>query len=314
MEYRLLGSTDLSISRIGFGCWAIGGHGYGRVDDQESRNAVQKALDVGVNFFDTADVYGFGHSEEVLGSALGSERQAVVIATKVGVAWDENGRTYRDCSPKRIETALDASLRRLGIDCVPLYQIHWHDGKTPIADIMETLLRCRDKGKIRHIGCSNLPIDMVLDAHERGGLASLQMPYNLLHRSADDEIRRCSAELRMGVLTYGVLARGLLSGKYTTEVTFGVGDTRSSDPNFSGDAILKCQPLVQELHRIGDAYGKTPSQVAVRWVMDHPAVTTAIVGMKYVEQVRENIASSGWHLSSSDWEHLSEVGAKIGPP
>ena len=147
----------MTVSRLAFGCWAMGGHGYGTVDDAESIAAVKKALELGINFFDTADVYGFGHSERILSEALDSRRHDVVIATKFGVSWDDSGKTRKDCSPKRLVEALEGSLRRLRVECIPLYQIHWHDGITPVPDLMETLLRCREAGKIRYIGCSNFP-------------------------------------------------------------------------------------------------------------------------------------------------------------
>ncbi len=312
MEYDKLGLTDLHISRIGFGCWAIGGHGYGKVDDRESVRAVQKALEIGINFFDTADVYGFGHSEEILGRALGTSARDVVIATKFGVAWDGDGRTYKDCSPRRIVEALDASLKRLAIDCIPLYQIHWHDGKTPMTDIMETLQRCREKGKIRYIGCSNLSAPLILEAKTTARLESLQMPYNLLQRGAEQDIQRCFNEMNMGILAYGVLARGLLSGKYNMGSRFSEDDTRSSDPNFSAAAITRSWPLVQELDTIGSRYGKTPSQVAVRWVLDSPSITTAIVGMKTAQQVAEDTESAGWRLRSEDWNRLTDFSARLG--
>src|SRR5947207_3407434 len=155
MEYRKLAFTDLEVSRVGFGGWAISGHGWGPVDDRESAAAVQRALDLGINLFDTADVYGFGHSEEVLASALGDERRHAVIATKFGVTWDARGRVSRDVSPPRVVAALEASLRRLRLDCIPLYQVHWPDGATPVAATMEALRRCQEAGKVRWIGCCN---------------------------------------------------------------------------------------------------------------------------------------------------------------
>jgi len=146
MEYRRLGLTGLRISRVGFGCWAIGGHGYGLVTEKDFSAAVKEALDLGINFFDTADVYGFGRSERILAKALGSRRKEVVIATKFGVAWNKQGQTYKDCSPRRAEQALEGSLNRLKIDCIPLYQIHWHDGITPIPEIMQALLKFQWQG------------------------------------------------------------------------------------------------------------------------------------------------------------------------
>ena len=149
MEYAKLGLSDLRVSRIGFGCWAIGGHGYGKTDDKESIKAIQKALHLGINFFDTADVYGFGHSEEILCKALGSQKDNVIIATKFGVNWDERGNTFYDCSPKRVTEALEGSLRRLKIDCIPVYQIHWYDNVSPILETLEVLKKYQESGKIQ---------------------------------------------------------------------------------------------------------------------------------------------------------------------
>ena len=161
MEYKYIGNTINQITRIGFGCWAIGGHGYGNVSDDESIKSIQHAIDLGINFFDTADVYGFGHSEEILSKALGNKRHEVFIATKFGVAWDENGNTKKDCSPSRVVKALDASLKRLRIEIIPLYQIHWPDGTTNLDDTLDVLEKCQREGKIINIGCSNFSSELL---------------------------------------------------------------------------------------------------------------------------------------------------------
>lgn len=176
MEYKKLGHSDIEVSRIGFGCWAIGGHGYGKVDDRDSMLAIQKAVDLGINFFDTADVYGFGHFEEILSKALGSKRHDVVIATKFGVNWDNNGKTFLDCSPGRIETAIDASLRRLKLEMIPLYQIHWYDNVTPLEEVLLQLKRCQEIGKIRYIGLSNFPIALLVEFLNTYSIEAIQMP------------------------------------------------------------------------------------------------------------------------------------------
>lgn len=300
MEYKKLGETDLDISRIGFGCWAIGGHGYGKVDDDESINAVQRALELGINFFDTADVYGFGHSEEILSKGLGTERNKVIIATKFGVNWDQQGKTYRDCSPKRIVAALEGSLFRLRVDCISLYQIHWYDGITPISEAMETLRKCQEEGKIRHIGCSNFSMELILEASKTHRLESNQLLYNLAHRNSEKEISRCAEELEMGILAYGALARGLFSGRYRLGASFGDNDTRGRDEEFRGEAFRKNLHWVDRLKEIGLAYGKSPSQVAIRWVLENENVTCAIVGAKNGMQIEENIGALGWRLAKGN--------------
>ncbi|MDO9580578.1 MAG: aldo/keto reductase [Bacteroidales bacterium] len=310
MEYKRLGSTNLEISRIGFGCWAIGGHGYGSVDDQESVKAIQKALDMGVNFFDTADVYGFGHSEEILSKALGSQRDKVIIATKFGVNWDNNGKTYKDCSPKRIVKALDGSLRRLKIDCIPLYQIHWHDGKTPIEDVMETLLKCRDAGKILHVGFCNFSKDLILKASNINRVESYQCLYNLAKRQNENSIKYSSEELGINVLAYSVIGRGVFSAKYSKNSQFGENDTRIKDPDFHGVQYDKNILIAGTLSEIGKKYGKSPAQVAIRWVLENSNVTCAITGSKTPEQVSENVDAMGWSLDQSDMELIDSMFSK----
>jgi aryl-alcohol dehydrogenase-like predicted oxidoreductase len=288
MEYQRLGLTDLKVSRIGFGCWAIGGHGYGNVDDSESIKAIHKALDLGINFFDTADVYGFGHSEEILGKALGGKRNDVIVATKFGVNWDENRRTFKDCSAKRIVEALDGSLRRLKIDCIPLYQIHWHDGKTPIEDVMEALFKCKEEGKIKYIGGSNFPFELTKEAMKTGMIDSIQLPYNFINKNWSDEIVHYVSALKLGVIAYQVLARGLLAGKFNENIQFGPQDTRAFDKDFQGSKFIKNLNIVRKMKKIALKYGKTTSQLAIRWVLDNPNVSCALVGALTQIQVVDN--------------------------
>ena len=300
MEYKKLGLTDQEISRIGFGCWAIGGHGYGLVDDNESQEAIHQALESGINFFDTADVYGFGHSEEILSKALGSQRKNVIIATKFGVNWDAQGNTFHDCSPKRVEEALAGSLRRLKIDCIPLYQIHWYDGVTPISATIEALKKCQEAGKIRYIGCSNFSTKLISEASKGCRIETVQFIYNIIHRDSENDISRYSKLSNMGIIAYGALARGLLSGKYDLNTKFGLNDTRSRDKEFQKETFQGNLQLIELLRQIGTSYDKTPSQVAIRWVLDNPAITCAIIGAKSKKQVKENLRSIDFKLGSSD--------------
>jgi len=291
MEYKKIGQTELDVSRIGFGCWAIGGHGYGVVDDAESIRAIRKALDLGVNFFDTADVYGFGHSEEVLSKALEGRRHDVVIATKFGVRWDDSGRTFRDCSAKAVMEAIEGSLRRLKVDCIPLYQIHWHDGKTPLAETMEALRKCQEAGKVRYLGCSNFSLDLIRECSENGRLESIQLPYSVGQRESEAMLRTCLELLGMGTLVYSVLIRGLLTGKYDTDARFRNGDTRSRDEQFKGPRLVHHLLLVKALQLASVRSGMSPVQCAIRWVLDQPYVTAAIVGAKTRAQIEENVGA-----------------------
>lgn len=306
VEYRQLGRSGKLISRLGFGCWAIGGHGYGRVDDEESKRAIRKGLDVGINLFDTAAVYGFGHSEKVLSDGLGTARRDVVIATKFGVCWDEQGRTYKNCNPKAMWESLHNSLRRLRVDTIPLYQLHWHDGVTPIHEIMDALMEAQRVGKIQCIGFSNLDCDLTKGSTALRMIESLQIPFGLTDQRFRSVLERAHDGLGIATLPYGVLARGLLTGKYDTDATFGEADTRSRDPQFGDRALQAVHSLVKLLHILGKKYDKTPAQVAIRWVLDSHSVTSAIVGAKTEEQVASNVGASGWRLGSEDFDRLRE--------
>jgi aryl-alcohol dehydrogenase-like predicted oxidoreductase len=304
MEYVKLGLSDLEVSRVGFGCWAIGGHGYGKVDDDESIEAVRKALDAGVNFFDTADVYGFGHSEEILGKALGSQRNDVIIATKVGVNWDENGRTFKDCSAKRVVEALENSLRRLKVDTIPLYQIHWPDPNTTLQETMEALVDCQKSGKIRYIGSSNFNAGLIEQIQKIGRIESLQSSYNLLDRFVEKDLLECCRKFNMAFMAHSPLARGFLSGKYKIGHKFLELDMRNGSSYFTRKHLKEKRQLLNRMKEIGERHGKTFSQVALRWLLDNHRVTCVVVGLKNINQVKENTASADWRLSSEDFEDL----------
>ena len=296
--------ADLTISRIGFGCWAIGGHGYGEVDDRVSIGAIRAAVDAGITFFDTADTYGFGRSETVLAEGLGPRRHDVVIATKGGVCWDEQGKVYRDSSGRRMLTAVDESLRRLQLDCIPLYQLHGHDGVSPLEETMEALVRCQEAGKIRHIGCTNLDAGQVRAMASVGRLASIQLQYSIADRTREPVLRDCHAS-GMGTVVYGALVRGLLSGRYDQGARFGANDTRARDADFQGPQLERNLELVRRLSSAGARYDRTPAQVALRWVLDLPFISTIIVGMKTREQVLGNLGSMGWRLAGEIWQDLA---------
>jgi aryl-alcohol dehydrogenase-like predicted oxidoreductase len=263
--------------------------------------------------FDTADVYGFGHSEEILSKALGEQRKDVVIATKFGVKWNEQGRIKRDISPDSVIESLEGSLRRLRIESIPLYQIHWPDGTTPISSTMEALVQCQEAGKIRFIGCCNFAAELVREAQKIGTLVSLQAPYNIIDRTIMDADLAYYAEECIAVLAYSPLAQGLLTGKYGSDVQFTPDDIRSRSPYFQEEKRKTHLEVVQLLTEIGRRYEKTPAQVAVRWILDSPGITCALTGTKTVRQVEEN-AGAHWALSGEDWEvidrFLSPKGAE----
>ena len=309
MEYTQLGNSGIEVSRVGMGCWAIGGAMWGPQDDQQAIDGIKRAIDLGITFIDTAAVYGFGHSEELLSRALGDRRHDVVIATKFGVTWDKDANIGRDASPAHVVRALEGSLRRLRIDCIDLYQMHWPDLSTPIGETVDALLKCQQAGKVRYLGCSNFPLELVRSAQAHGRLDSLQVCYSLLEGDSAGVIQTCRREMGMGVLVYNVLAKGLLTGKFGTESTFAPDDSRSRDEDFRGARFHSNLTFVEHLKAMGRKYGKAPGQVAIRWVLDEAGVTSAIVGVKRPEQAEDNLGALGWSLSSDDCACLCKAAA-----
>lgn len=304
MEYFQLSSSDLKISRIGFGCAPISGYDYGKADDRESIDAIRKAWEVGVNLFDTSDVYGFGHAEEILAKALGNDRHEAIIATKFGITWDQSGKTFKDCGTKRITRALDDSLSRLKLDCIPVYMIHWHDGITPLSEIMETLQECQKQGKIRYLGCSNFTAKMLWEALETHKMDFIQLPYSLVRRECELQLVEAVKQRSMTTMVYEVLARGLLSGKYNKGVQFGEKDTRARDRYFSGAYFDSNLRMVEHLQAIGRRHNKTPAQVAIRWALERPYIQCVLIGSKRGSQVAENTDVFGWRLTLGDQAEL----------
>jgi len=307
VEYRNLGVTDLRISTVSFGCWAMGGAWWGKVDDEESAAAVRRALDLGVNFFDTADVYGFGHSEEILARALGKRRNEVFVATKGGMRWDDSGKIWHDDTPSHITAAADASLRRLQTDAIDLYQIHWPDPKTPIAETAMACLELLNSGKVRALGVSNFSAAQMEEWRQVAPLHSLQPPYSLLQRAVEAELLPYCLKNHIGVIAYSPLQRGLLTGKFTAESRFGADDLRSGDGDYKGEAFERNLAIVEKLKRLAAKASKTVGQLAIAWVLANPALTSAIVGAKRPSQVEENVGGSEWTLTEAQKAEIKQI-------
>ncbi len=309
MEYTRLSNTDIVISRLGFGCEPLGGTDWGLVDQDLAIAAVSRALELGINFFDTADVYGLGQSEQLLSKALGQRRHDVIIATKFGVNWKEsNGcrraKTFLDSTPYRVVEALENSLRRLRVDTIPLYLIHWPDPNTPLADTMEALMRCQEAGKIKYIGVSNFTSHQIREANQMVSLAAVQLQYNLIDHRAERELLPCCQELEISALAYGPLAQGLLTGKHGSDSRFGQDDRRHRLPHFQGNKLKEGLRIVGQLEKLGAKLQRSSTQVALRWVLEYPAISCAIVGAKLPAQIEHNVGALGWSLSPEDYEVL----------
>lgn len=309
MEYIKLKNTDLKVSRLCMGGCPMGGYGWGDVQESELLDAVHAAIDSGINFFDTADTYGLGQSERTLGKALQGKRNDVVIASKFGVRV-ENGKTTYDNSPEWIQTALEASLRRLGTDYIDLYQVHYRDGKTPIDAVVETLERCKEKGYIRAYGLSNIHCEDIAELRPyTGRFASFQDEYSLACRKNEKDMLEVSKEIAVTPLTWGSLGQGILTGKYDKSVTFGNNDRRSREiyVNFHGDKLRKNLEIVEAMRPIAAKYEKPVAAVAIRYILDYLPDSVVICGAKRPAQILGNIEGTDWKLEKADLNILDNI-------
>lgn len=307
MEYRKLSRSGIEVSRIGFGCAAIGGYDYGPATDHESIRAVRAALDAGITLFDVADVYGLGRAETVLGRALGKDRHKAIIATKVGIRWDEGGRTWRDLSADYLHMAVNASLSRMGTDYLDIVQIHWPVDGQAMDGSVEILERLRSEGRIRAVGCCNFSLEQIESAGTGGQLSTLQLPFSLGQLEARSTLNMARSGLGMATLAYNVLAQGIFTGKIDRHTRFEGTDLRSRSSLFEGGAIERNLRIVDVLRVIGERINATPAQVAIRWVLEQGDVDCALAGARSPAQVAENAAAADLALSQENFRLLSEI-------
>lgn len=309
MEYINLKNTDLKVSRFCMGGCPMGGYNWGRVEQDELVGAIRKAIDTGVNFFDTADTYGLGQSEKTLAKGLGANRQDVIIETKFGVRV-EGGKTFYDNSPAYIEAALDNSLRRLDTDYIDIYLIHYRDGATPMEDVVEKLVQLRDKGKIRYFGLSNVTAADIEEIKPFKGLfVNCQSEFSLACRKNEEDLRRLQSELELTPMTWGSLGQGILTGKYDLNSKFGYDDRRRLDiyVNFHGDKLKKNMEIVDVLREIAVNRGKTLSACAIRFILDCIPESVALAGIKRADQLISNLDAMGWSFTPEEFKALDEV-------
>jgi aryl-alcohol dehydrogenase-like predicted oxidoreductase len=311
MDFVSVPGLGEHVSTIGFGCAAIGGYDYGRVNDADSVASIHEAVDRGINFFDTADVYGFGHSEKVLGHALSSVRSEVYVATKVGVRWTPTGSTVRDSSPEHIRTAAEASLQRLRREYIDLYQIHWHDQATPIEATLETLSDLVAEGKIRTMGCCNFGSSLLKSAlaiplPQSTSLRTTQLSVNV---GDTTHVFDASVAVASGLtaLAYNVLAQGIYSGKYGRESSFEGTDLRRRSALFAPDSFDTHLRALDRIQTVARGGGHSSVQTAVRWVLDATPISIALVGFKHPSQVAEAVGAVGWRLGSEEINLLSNA-------
>ena len=311
MEYRQLGKSDLNVSAIGYGAWGIGGKPFWSTEGEESSiRSIEKAIDLGINFYDTAPVYGFGYSEELLGKALQSKRKDVIIATKCGLVWEkEELKSIRKRATREsILKEIDLSLKRLCTDYIDLYQVHWPDEEgTPIEETMNTLLQIQKEGKIRHIGVSNYSVDQMKESLKYGQIESLQPMYSMLERDVEQDRLPFCIENEIGVICYSPLASGVLTGKYDEDTKFKDWRGEGIIGNFTGEVFVSHIKKVKQIAKIAQKHDKTLAQLAINWLLHQKGVTTAIVGVKNPNQVEQNIGAVGWGIPDDDLKEISDI-------
>ncbi|HPW37493.1 MAG TPA: aldo/keto reductase [Syntrophorhabdus sp.] len=307
LETIYLGRTAYKISRLGLGCWAIGGHGWGKVREQDSFRTVKCALDSGISFFDTADVYGLGKSETILADVLGLSRTRVLIASKGGVRWNDNGHVWTDTSPIYLRLAVENSLKRLKMDCIPLYYIHKLDGVTPIQESIAALERMREEGKIGSIGVSNVSADQLLQALQVAPVAAVQVRLNIFDREPTKDLFDICKKKGITLVAWGALADGLLTGKFKAYPKFADDDHRSRMPEFSKELFPKYERLLRLLEKMATEKGRRVGQLALRWVLDLEPFTCALFGAKTDVQVMENLGADGWNLTDEDLSTIDSI-------
>jgi aryl-alcohol dehydrogenase-like predicted oxidoreductase len=308
---RTLGNSDLQISSIGFGAWAVGGgdwqYSWGSQDDNESIAAMHRALDLGVNWIDTAAVYGLGHSEEVVGRAVKTSSHKPYIFTKCSMRWHADRSIYNSLKADSLAEEVEASLRRLGVETIDLYQIHWPNPDNEIEEGWEALERLRKQGKLRWIGVSNFSVDQMKRALKIAPITSLQPPYSMLRGAVETEILPFALANGIGVINYSPMLSGMLTGKMTAAraANLAPDDWRRNNVEFSEPRLSRNLRLVELLRKIGGAHGVTPGVVAVAWTLHHPAITAAIVGGRSARQVEETSAALTFRLSDEEYAQIN---------
>jgi aryl-alcohol dehydrogenase-like predicted oxidoreductase len=300
-----LGSTGMQISRIGYGAWAIGGqgwwHAWGAQDDEQSIAAIQRAVELGVNWVDTAPIYGLGHSEEVVGRALQGLRDRPYVFTKASL-YERDGAVAHSLKRDSLRREVEASLERLQLDVIDVYQIHWPDPDEDVEEAWETFAELQSEGLVRHIGVSNFDVSQLRRAQAIAPVETLQPPYSLLERAIEDEILPFAEREGIGVVTYSPMASGLLSGAMTRERIAALPDDdwRKHDERFQEPALSRHLELVERLRAVGDRHDTTPGAIAIAWTLHHSAVDGAIVGFRRPDQIEPLLAAAAIELSDDD--------------
>jgi aryl-alcohol dehydrogenase-like predicted oxidoreductase len=310
MQTKQLGNSDMHITPIGIGAWAMGGGGWafawGPQDDDESVAAIHAALDAGINWIDTAAVYGLGHSEEVVARALKGRSHKPFVFTKCERVWNERREIGKSLKADSIRREVEASLRRLQLDVIDLYQIHWPEPEEDIEEGWTAMAQLQHEGKVRWIGVSNFNVDHLRRAQAIAPITSLQPPYSILAREIEAEVLPYTQTQGIGVIVYSPMKSGLLSGAMTREriAAMPADDFRRRTPHFQEPRLTRNLELAELLRSIGRRHDRTPAEVAIAWTLRHPAVTAAIVGMRSAKQVEGVIGAADFRLSAEEVQEI----------
>jgi myo-inositol catabolism protein IolS len=320
MEYRPFGQTGLEVSAIGFGCWEVGG-GYGQVEEAQFARAVGRALDLGINCFDTAEGYGHGASERALGQALGRRREEAIVVTKFGMNYKDMPN-LRDSSRARVMASIDKSLKSLGTDWIDVYLVHFPDRRTPFEETMRALEDLVRDGKVRFVGVSNFKREEIEACVRLRRIDVVQYGWHMLDRRMAREIFPYCREQGIGVMAYGSLAYGLLTGTFTEHTDFGTDDWRARkgkagsiklfETLFGPESFPRNVRAVEELKGVAARYGRSLPQLALRWAISNPVVSTALVGCRTVAEVEDNVGALGWSIAEADLAEIDGIFARHG--
>jgi len=327
MEYRKLGKTDLELTVITFGAWAIGGWMWGGADKDDAVKAIHRAIELGITSIDTAPAYGQGHSEEIVGEVISNyKRDSLQILTKYGLRWDTNkGQHFFDsvdnngnpidmrrlASKESVIAECEASLKRLKTDYIDLYQIHWPDPTTPVSETMEAIERLLEQGKIRAAGVCNYSAQELEEAEKTLKLASNQVPYSMVNRDIESDVVPYCLKNNLGILAYSPMQRGLLTGKMKPGMKFNEGDTRASSPYYRDANIEKINNFLEKVKLIAANYDATLAQTVLNWTIQQPGITAALAGARNPQQVEDNVKAASFTISDEDIStingHLEEL-------
>ncbi len=311
MRMKRLGKTDLQISAVGLGAWAMGGpwlFGWGPQDDKDSLEAIFEAMDCGINWIDTAAIYGHGRSEWIIGHALREMKRKPLIFTKCGLCWDEKSERIPRLKRQSIMQECEDSLHRLGVEAIDLYQIHYNQPPEDIEEAWATMADLKQQGKVRHIGLSNYAVEQMQQLEKIETVETLQPPYSMLRRDFEQGLADYCKKNDIGVIIYSPMQRGLLTGKFTAEKVAALppGDSRRTNPDFTEPRFSVTLKLIEKLKPLAARHGRTTGQLAVAWTLANPAVSAAIVGARRKGQIAETAQAANWQLTESELNEIEK--------